>query len=55
MSGPTKECSKCGADITETYENADPDVGIFHAGWYCEECEIFYEDDWDDSDIPDGD
>lgn len=35
----TKECPKCGQDISDTYESADFDVGIMSSGWYCDKCE----------------
>jgi len=35
------ECPKCGEDITDSYEGAEPDVGIMTAGWYCDKCEVF--------------
>lgn len=43
------ECPKCGADISETYESWDPDVGIMAAGWYCDTCDEGFIDDSDDS------
>lgn len=45
------ECPKCGKDITDTYEDFDPDVGIMSAGWYCEVCEIAVTDEWDDDEV----
>jgi len=45
-----KECPKCGADISDTYEVAEPDVGIFGSGWYCHTCELVVDDEGDDSD-----
>lgn len=44
------ECPKCGADISDTYEGYDPSVGIMNCGWYCEACNVFVEDDGDESD-----
>jgi rubrerythrin len=38
------ECPKCGADISDSYEGADPDVGI-NAGWYCNICDEGYGDE----------
>lgn len=32
------ECPKCGADISDTHESYDPDVGIMSGGWYCDVC-----------------
>ena len=40
----SKECPKCGQDITDSYESWDPDVGI-SGGWYCEVCDIGYPDE----------
>lgn len=39
------ECPNCGADISESYEPSDPDVGIMSAGWWCEECDLTFTDD----------
>ncbi len=36
---PLKECPKCGEDISESYEDDDPSVGIY-GGWYCEPCDL---------------
>lgn len=33
------ECPKCGEDISDTYEGADPSVGIMMGGWYCDACD----------------
>ena len=38
------ECPKCGADISETHESWDPDVGI-SGGWYCDACDVAYPDE----------
>ncbi len=43
------ECPKCGADISEAYTEYDPDVGIDGQGWWCEKCDLFVDDDDDDS------
>jgi len=32
-------CPKCSADISDTYEGADPSVGI-EAGFYCGACDL---------------
>jgi hypothetical protein len=32
-------CPKCDADITDTYEPTDDDVGIV-GGWYCDACDL---------------
>ena len=32
-------CPKCDADISDTYEGADPSVGI-SAGYYCGACDL---------------
>lgn len=49
---PPRECPNCGEDISDTYEPADPSVGIMRGGWYCEECDEFIsDDDLDDPDI----
>lgn len=33
------ECPKCGEDIGDSYQGAEPDVGI-GAGWYCDACDL---------------
>lgn len=33
------DCPKCGNDIGDSYQPAEPDVGI-GAGWYCDNCNI---------------
>lgn len=43
----TKECPKCGQDISESYEGYDPSVGIMSVGWYCETCDLGIIDDDD--------
>jgi hypothetical protein len=35
----SENCSKCGADIGDTFEPTDYSVGIV-GGWYCEACEL---------------
>ena len=32
-------CPKCDADISDTFEGADPSVGIMCGGWYCDACD----------------
>ncbi len=39
------ECSKCGADISESYQGAEPDVGIMMGGWYCDACDLTIDDE----------
>lgn len=53
MTAPTRECPKCGADISDTYQAAEPDVGIMGSGWFCETCDEFVDDDNDGSDYLD--
>lgn len=43
-----KECPTCGADISDTYQPADSDVGQLNGGWFCEKCDVFVEEDYDD-------
>ena len=38
-------CPECNADISDTYQAYDPDVGIMNEGWYCEDCDLFVERD----------
>ena len=40
----TRECPKCGKDISDSYEPDDPDTGIV-AGWYCEDCDLGVSDE----------
>lgn len=39
------ECPKCGQDVSESYQDYDPDCGIMSAGWYCEACDLPLVDD----------
>jgi hypothetical protein len=32
-------CPKCQADISDTYEGADPEVGMMSGGYYCQDCD----------------
>jgi len=34
------ECPKCGADISDTYQPAEHDVGIMMGGWFCDACDV---------------
>src|SRR4051812_2264486 len=43
----TKHCPKCDADISETYQPAEPDVGIMSGGWYCDPCDLAVEEDYE--------
>ena len=38
------ECPKCNADISDSYQPAEPDVGI-GAGWYCDACDLAVSDE----------
>jgi hypothetical protein len=33
-------CPKCDADISDSYQEYDPDVGIMSSGWWCEQCDL---------------
>lgn len=33
-------CPKCDADISDTWQGAEPDVGIMSGGWYCDTCDL---------------
>lgn len=35
----TMHCPKCDADISESFQSAEPDVGI-GGGWYCDACDL---------------
>lgn len=48
-------CPKCGADISDTFQEAEPDVGIMSAGYFCDACnEGFVAEDREplDDDVP---
>ena len=45
MSGPKCLCPKCGADISDSYQPAEYDVGIMSSVWYCDECDLTVDDD----------
>lgn len=32
-------CPKCDADISESYQPDEPDVGVV-GGWYCNACDL---------------
>lgn len=34
------DCPKCKADISDSYQGAEPDVGIMGGGWYCDACDL---------------
>jgi hypothetical protein len=38
------ECPKCGADISDSWQEAEHDVGI-SAGWFCDACDHGVADD----------
>lgn len=40
----TVECPKCKADISDSYQPAEPDVGIMRSGWFCDVCDLVVED-----------
>lgn len=44
------ECPQCGADISDSYQEYDPSVGIMAAGWYCDKCDISVLDEDEDDD-----
>lgn len=35
-----KRCPQCNADISDSWEDYDPSVGIMSAGWYCDVCNL---------------
>lgn len=47
-------CSKCGADISDSYQPDEPDVGI-SGGWYCHVCDLAIGDSEIDREPLDGD
>ena len=38
------DCPKCHADISDSYQGEEPDVGI-SAGWYCDACDLAVADE----------
>ena len=36
----TLNCPQCDADISDTYQEADPSVGIMSGGWFCDPCNL---------------
>lgn len=38
-------CPKCDIDISESYQGAEPDVGIMSGGWYCDACDLAVSDE----------
>lgn len=50
----TMHCPKCEADITDSYQGAEPDVGIMSAGYYCDVCDLPVDDDYEpmEGDVP---
>lgn len=43
------ECPKCKADISDSYQGDDPDVGI-SAGYYCDACDEGYPPEYESND-----
>lgn len=41
----TFECPKCGVDISDTYQETEPDVGIMIGGWVCDSCDEAFGDE----------
>lgn len=39
------DCPKCGTDVSDSYQSAEPDVGIMGSGWYCDACDFVIDDD----------
>lgn len=42
----SKDCPKCGQDITDSYEQDDYDSGIV-GGWYCDQCNEGFTKDYE--------
>jgi hypothetical protein len=38
-------CPKCNADVSDSYQGAEPDVGIMSSGYYCDACDLPIDDD----------
>ena len=45
-----KNCPLCEEDVSETWQAAEPDVGIMSSGWYCDACDLIIEGDEQDDD-----
>ena len=47
-------CPKCNADVSDSYQGAEPDVGIMSGGYYCDACDLPIDDDHEpqDDDVP---
>jgi hypothetical protein len=47
-------CPKCDADVSDSYQGAEPDVGIMSGGYYCDACGLSIDDDHEphDDDVP---
>ena len=37
----TIACPKCSADISDSWQDDEPDVGVI-GGWYCDACDVGY-------------
>jgi hypothetical protein len=46
------ECPQCGADISDSYQEDDFDVGIV-GGYYCEKCSLGVPEEHDDEEMKD--
>lgn len=46
-------CPKCDADVSDSFQSAEPDVGIMSSGYYCDACDlaIDHEDEYHDDDV----
>lgn len=44
------ECPKCGTDISDTFQAAEPDVGVTNGSWFCDACDVVVEQESDDDD-----
>ena len=47
-------CPKCDADVSESYQEYDPDVGIMSGGYYCDACDLPIDEEYEfhDDDVP---
>jgi hypothetical protein len=43
-------CPLCEADVTDSWQGYDPDVGVMSSSWYCDACDLIIEDD-DDGEV----
>lgn len=43
-------CPKCDTDVSDSYQDADPSVGIMDSGYYCDMCDLPFQYEYSPSD-----